>query len=364
MAIEDRLREALAREAERVEAAPMLHRLDAGRESSRSVVRFASLATAAAVLLAVAVAAVLVLRWDRPTVVDPVDRPPKVFHLAAAESLRAGTGDLLVVLPTKDGEGARATVWSATTGRTVELPESRGLPWGAAWSQQLSRDGTHLVRQRWYDNVLEVVDLRAGTVDDLGGITGYCPALSPDSTTVAFVRPSGRDAVLHDLASGLERVVGTTAHSVVTDESDCTDDTFAWAPGGDRIALLSVHDTTVLATNGRAERTIRQAHVTNGSMSWSPDGRRLLLYRRLPGTFVAMTLEDGSVERLVAPPDAVRPVGWSGGRVVWLVGPVGQQRLVLAAPDGADREPWMRLEVGGSPVRTVSWSTRLAGTSR
>jgi hypothetical protein len=365
--IEDQLRDAMARRADEVRPVLMLERLDAARTSAarRRLSRPAVLMTAALVTLVLVAAVLVVAHWDRPTVV-PVDRPPQQLHLSGGETTTPGRVDLAVVLHTRNGEGSRAWLWSARWGsdRGVVLAETPGLPWGAAWTQQLSVDGTRLVRQHWYDNGMELIDLRTGMVDDLGGRQGYCPALAPDNASVAFVRTSGRDAVLLDTRTGRESVIGSTAHDVVTDEADCTDDTFAWSPDGTRVALLAGHDTTVVDTRGRVLQLVRGAHVTNSSMSWSPDGRRVLLYQRLPGRYVAMTLADRSFQVLHPPAGATRPLGWAGSRVVWLAGQAGSQQLIVADVDGSHGRVWCRLELGDRAVRTVQWSNRLAGTSR
>jgi hypothetical protein len=367
MSIETRVREALAATADEVGVVSLLDRLDAGRAgtSGRMPVRRWSLTltAAAAVVLALAAGAVLAARMRGPSVLQPVDRPPKLLRVSGTESLRPGTADLAVVVASTGGEGPRAYLWPRGKQFAVALPESTGLPWGAAWTQQMSLDGSTVVRQKWYDNRLEVVDLRTGQIDEVGGLAGYCPAIAPDNGTVALIEPQGRAAVLVDLGGHARWEVGTTAHDVFTDESDCSDDTFAWSPTGDRLAVLAGHDSTVVDRQGRVQTVLPGLHATNSSMSWSPDGRRLLLYQRLPGRFAVMTLADRTVEPLVAPPDADRPMGWAGDRVVWLVGGTGEQRLVVSRPDGRDAELWTRLDVGDTPVRTVQWSVRLTGTA-
>jgi hypothetical protein len=369
--IEDQLRDAMVARADQARPVPMLQRLDAARAARahgghHALRRPAVLVAAALVSVAlVAVALVAVGRWGRASVVDPVDRPPQHVHLTGGETTTPGRADLTVVLHTRNGEGSRAWLWAADSGsdRAVVLAETPGLPWGAAWTQQLSADGTHLVRQHGYDDGMELIDLRTGTVDDLGGRQGYCPALSPDNATVAFVQPRGRDAVILNTRTRHVLPIGSTAHDVVTDEADCTDDTFAWSPDGTRIALLARHDTTVVDIHGRLVQRIQGAHVTNSSMSWSPDGRRLLMYQRLPGRYVVVSLADRSVEVLPAPVGALRPLGWAGSRVVWLAGRAGDL-LVVADEDGSHSRVWCRLDVADRAVRTVQWSDRLAGTGR
>lgn len=366
--IEEQLRDAMAHRADQVRPVLMLERLDSARASGarRAGSRRPAVLVAAAVVALALVGAVLVMaRWDRPAVVAPVDRPPQQLHFSGAETTTPGRADLAVVLHTRDGEGSRAWLWSAHSGsdQAVVLAETPGLPWGAAWTQQLSVDGTRLVRQHWYDNGMELIDLRTGSVDNLGGRQGYCPALAADDMTVAFVQPRGRDAVLLNTRTGRTRVIGSTAHDVVTDEADCTDDTFAWSPDARQVAILTGHDTTVVDIHGRVLRRILGAHVTNSSMSWSPDGRQVLLYQRLPGRYVAMTLSNQTVQVLTPPPAAVRPLGWSGSLVVWLAGHPGNQRLVVADQDGSQSRVWCRLDLGDRAVRTVQWSDRLAGTA-
>ena len=63
----------------------------------------------------------------------------------------------------------------------------------------------------------------------------------------------------------------------------------------------------------------------------------------------------------VAPPGAVRALGWSGGQVVWLVGEPGAQLLVLADPQARELRTWVELDVGDAPVADVAWSSALSG---
>lgn len=363
--LEDRLREALHDAADQMHPAPMLPRLDAAREHSAgrrlAQPRLVVAATAVLVVLAIVGGMLLVRRADRASVVDPVVRPPKQLQLSPRESARPGRADLAVMVAMVTGEGPRAFVWGEGQSGAVALPESAGQSWGAAWSQQLSLDGTRLVRQRVVDNGLEIVNLRSGRIDKLGGRIGYCPALSPDNGSVAFVQPRGRQAVVLDLGSDRLRVLGDTAHKVVTDEPDCTDNTFAWAPDGQRVVVQIGSDATVVDLQGNAYRVFRGAHVANASMSWSPDGRQLLLYQPVAGRYVTATI-DGPTAVLRRPvADAVRPLGWAGTDVVWLAGPPESARLLTASPAGTRPRLWTEIQLGGRSLRTVVWSTRLAG---
>jgi hypothetical protein len=112
MSIETRVREALAATADEVGVVSLLDRLDAGRAgtSGRMPVRRWSLtlAAAAAVVLALAAGAVLAARMRGPSVLQPVDRPPKLLRVSGTESLRPGTADLAVVVASAGGGGPRS----------------------------------------------------------------------------------------------------------------------------------------------------------------------------------------------------------------------------------------------------------------
>jgi hypothetical protein len=77
--------------------------------------------------------------------------------------------------------------------------------------------------------------------------------------------------------------------------------------------------------------------------------------------FVVRDVTDGSETVLRMPPGALRPLGWAGSRVVWLVGQPGDQRLVTTDQTGAEPRPWMLLDIGQRAVETVGWSSELSG---
>jgi hypothetical protein len=99
-------------------------------------------------------------------------------------------------------------------------------------------------------------------------------------------------------------------------------------------------------------------------MSWSPDGRLLLLYDAGRRQFVARDMEGRADSVLRRPRDAVMPLGWAGSRIVWLAGQVGEQQLITTDGTGGDPSPWIRLETNGLPIESVTWSSDLAGTAR
>ena len=116
----------------------------------------------------------------------------------------------------------------------------------------------------------------------------------------------------------------------------------------------------IVDRRGRPLSRIHGRYVVNGSMSWSPDGRRLLLYDKKSGRFVSRDVADGIEDALHRPAGATRPLGWAGSRIVWHAGAVEAQRLVTT-DDRARPQLWTRLDTNGMPVESITWSAASAG---
>jgi hypothetical protein len=85
------------------------------------------------------------------------------------------------------------------------------------------------------------------------------------------------------------------------------------------------------------------------------------MYHQPSGRFVVARVDGEPESVLAAPRSGGRPLGWAGTRIVWLVGPPGNQRLVTTDRTGADLQPWTRLEIGDRSVASVQWSRALTG---
>jgi Tol biopolymer transport system component len=227
------------------------------------------------------------------------------------------------------------------------------------YARSLSADGTRLVRQydRSQDPRLEVVNLLTGSTNRLGGHRGFCPQISPDNTTVAVIARWTDRLVFLDARTG-RRLPG--GHGPFGDGEECP--VISWSPDGSRLTFGDLTETLVLDRRGREVGRLPGLSAVNASMSWSPDGRSILMYVQPSGRFVVHELDSGAESVLATPRDALRPLGWWGDRVVWLVGPAGgAQRLVSTDRTGHDPRPWMQLEVGDRAVETVQWSRDLTG---
>jgi hypothetical protein len=362
---EDRLRDTLNEMADEVRPVAMLPRLQHRQTRRHTQLRNLRVAAIAAAIIGALVAGSLILlRAGNPRVIEPVDHPPKTIRLVSAETAAPGRTALLLVI----ADNTSTTV--------INEKPAYALPVGghhailvketnpdAVWTDHLSLDGTRLVREVTNrddsgfapSRGMEILDLQTGAVDDVHGATATCPALSPDNRMVAAYRSN--DMILIDVATGGEHPIGLHGAG----RAYCAG-TFAWSPDASRVVGPDDADSVVLDRRGRHRSRLTGVHVANGSMSWSPDGRFLLLYNAGNAQFVVRDMEERTNSGLQRPPDAVRPLGWAGSRIVWLIGQVGDQRLVTTDSSGRDPRLWTRLETDGLPIESVSWSNDLAGT--
>jgi hypothetical protein len=216
-------------------------------------------------------------------------------------------------------------------------------------------DGTRVIRQSHAPR-LEIVNLSSGQTNQLGGFRGYCPQLSPDNRTVLAFDKKTRRLTFLDARSG-ERLPGGRAP--FGDGAGCP--SIAWSPDGKLIVMSYQGETLLLDRRGRTVRRMQDRSPVNGHMSWAPDGQSILMYHQPSGRFVVARLDGEPESVLAAPRSGGRPLGWAGTRIVWLVGPPGNQRLVTTDRTGADLQPWTRLEIGDRSVASVQWSRALTG---
>lgn len=352
---EARLRGLFQEMAEEAQPAAMLGRLDDRAPVARQRRRLVMAGVAAAALVAVAVSTAFV-QSRLSAMPQPADRPPPVFELGNSESARPGTAWMAVTI----GAQNEATVFvtPAGGGAVVSVPPSDGTAAGYL-AQRLSPDGSHLVSVVDFFGIpsrVDVQDLRTGQVVELDE-WGYFAELAPDNRTVAVYLDG--EVRLVDVATG----AGTTVHWVPPYAAyDPIAPGLGWAPDGSRLAAHVADDLAIVDTQGTEQHLFTGVHLTNGSQSWSPDGRSLLVYDSNERSFAVQPVDDGDLVVLTAPSGGLRPLGWAGDRVVWLTGdPGSQQRLVAADVDGSDAETWVRFEVGTAPVESVTWSRALSG---
>lgn len=362
--LEDQVRAALHDMSDEVRPAPLLERLERNSHKAVRRHRLALVSVAAAVVAAVATASVIFPRLDRPSIVEPVDRPPEVFRLSDVTTTRPGRAVMAVTLarpnlatPVDEHEDPLYLL-PATGAAAVHLPGSDRVPY--SWSKAVSADGTRLIRQNvsYADPLMEVVTLETGQVDSVGGWKGYCPQLSPDNATVAaYGQP---DLRLFDVGSGTAR---TLYRVPLTPEFPCGG--LGWSPDGRRLVVRTGSSgSVVIDRQGTVHLDLPRSYAVNNSMSWSPDGRRLLVYDRLDGDIEVVPIDGGQTVVMRRPADAQRPVGWAGARVVWLAGEPGDYRLVTTDQHGENVRVWMRFDIGDRPMWAISWSRDLSGTAR
>jgi hypothetical protein len=361
---EDRLQVALHDLADEVQPARLLDQTPETRPRPRQVRRGLLVAAAAVAALVVGIASAVWLRTDGPHLVEPVQRPPKVFRLSGLTSDSPGRATMAVVLTdSAHSPHGPAYLVPAAGGPVVAIPSSYDL-------QRLSSDGRVLIRQNGgtFAAAFMLVDLASGRAQLLNDDAVHL-ALSPDGSTAAEYTDDA--VVLVDLASGARRVLRRLANPLVAPTfgtgasgTQTVIGSMGWSPDGSLLAVRDGPDTLVLDRHGELRSRLRGAGMVNGSQSWSPDGRAILVYDGQGPSFSARPVDGNRPTVLRAPADAVRPLGWAGSRVVWLTGAAGAQRLVLADESAEHTETWMRFDVGAVPVEGVTWSTDLTGTVR
>jgi hypothetical protein len=213
-----------------------------------------------------------------------------------------------------------------------------------------------------------VVNLLTGRSDTLGGPDSTCSQLSPDNGTVAAWGLHD-DVELIDVRSGTTTVIlpppppPPTPPPTPIVRSGATGNCIglAWSPDSRTLWVRNPSGSALIDRRGRVLIRVPGAHVPNGSMSWSPDGRSTLMYRVRQGQFVIVPTDGGPPTLLRRPPDGVQPLGRAGPRVVWLVGQAGAQSLVTTDRRGEGARTWMRFDVGDQAIEAVSWSRALSG---
>ena len=384
---EDRLQVALHDLAEDTGPAPLARW--AARVPSHPAPRARVLAlplvAAAVVVTLLVVAVVVVVRREPPSVVEPVDQPPRVVRVSGTTSAAPGRSVLAFTLGhLGDGStsptgylvaGSEGSGGSGGSEGAVALPEEQLVQPVANYARpQMSADGHYflvqVVRQPANDHSgrppeMTLVDLETGRRDRLGGAAGFCPELSPDSRSVAFLAGTGVRVL--DVSSRDSRPVSTEVRPDAV--TGCAGG-IGWSPDRRTLAVGrpahlgsgDVDSTRVVTLDGRTVRDLR-GHLVNGSMSWSPDGAALLLYTPQTGRYTVGRPDGSPPTSVTAPADAVGAVGWAGSRVVWLLGGAGAQRLVTTDVEGGDVRPWTVLDVGERPLVSIQWSRDLAGTA-
>lgn len=322
---------------------------------------------AAAVVLVVVAASLAWVRLDGPRIFEPVQQPPKVFRVTGATSTAPGRATMAVSLTDTSAEGAPAYLVASADGAVRKLPASSRLY--PVESQRLAAAGRILVRknQDAVGPAHVLVDLESGRVQPIDDTDALFLTLSSDGRTVAEYTP--RDVRLRSLATGsrhvLRRLATPAGSSVIgTDHpgSSGAIGAIGWSPAGDLLALHDGADTLVVDLRGGLRARLRGARLVNGSQSWSPDATRILVYDGAGARFSVREADGTGTTLLHAPPEALRPMGWSGSRVVWLSGSPGGQRLLTCDLSAQGCRTWMRFDVGTAGVEGVTWSAALAGT--
>lgn len=338
-----------------VRTVPLLPRLEAAaaaRPARRRRRRLVLVAAATAAAVAAALAGIGLLPRD-DDLTQPVTTPPKVFRLAETESATPGPLELVVVITDPVDNATRPSYAVPGAGGgvlRVAVPDEAAQNTGM--DIRLSPDGTRLVYLVHSSNgAITVQDLVTGRSTTAGREVSAFSEVSPDNRTLAVILPDGVD--LRDLETGTSRTLRGL-------QPGADHSRLGWSPEGELLAVDQDTATLVVDLEGGVQARLGTGALVNGSMSWAPDGRSVLLYDAAEGQVVVAGL-DGNRTTVVRPENGVRALGWAGERVVWLVQDGEDQRLVSTDPSGGDATTWMRFEPDAGLVETVLWSDALRG---
>jgi hypothetical protein len=260
-------------------------------------------------------------------------------------------GDVLMAVSVLVG-GDQATavhVVPADGGQEVEVPPADDML--LSGGHRLSRDGRYLVRLctgLGCDAQVQVLDLRTGADRRFEAPLVQSAELSPDGEVLAWAATGSLHLLRTATGEQVERELSGGGPATAV----------GWSPDGRTVAVQTGLDVALFDRAGSETGRLNGLTMTNGGMSWSPDGLSLLGSGTTGGTS-SHPVDGGEATAWAAPEGMVRSVGWAGGRVVWLVGKTGEQSLVLADPSGRDLETWVELDVG-QRVESVVWSDALS----
>lgn len=170
-------------------------------------------------------------------------------------------GEVFAAATTEGGNAARVTATPAVESQVVWSPDSRRLVYVS------NRSGAMNLYSYDFATSAET-RLTTSTAGD------FEPRVSPDGTTVAFIRDA-REVRALDLATKTERVVASALFERPPLNSDRQ---FAWSPDGRWIAYFAVADRlfknvrVVPAAGGESRQVSFLANVGGNTLAWAPDG--------------------------------------------------------------------------------------------
>ena len=161
--------------------------------------------------------------------------------------------------------GARLCAMDVKTGHVRVLHALNDALAGPSWAPASNRIAYADV------GVIVIFDVRTGTVNRISHRYGEHPTWSPDGKQIAFERHLGDD----DVSIWVMAADGTHLRRLTHPSGGATDQRPAWSPDRKQIAFLRAYDVWVVnVETGSERRLVRFADYP----SWSPDGRRLLVW--------------------------------------------------------------------------------------
>ena len=292
-----------------------------------------------------------------------------------------------IVISRPDGSDSRALTDPHQADRPLWSPDGKRIAYMREYPVQIQNPGIYVVRRdgsndrlvgrgfvsAWTrdgrrlllvnDSSFRLLDLASGRIV-FGPIRGRTPALSPDSSSVAFVRDRlDDDGNPYDSVLYVESLDGSAPRPLARAHAADLDLSFdfpVWAPDGKNIFIEQddrVGDVEGsirrIALDGTAGEVLAHERLSNfRNLVVSPDGRRLAF--TTDDGIQTLDLEDGSRQHVPNTPRVgLDQFEWSpDGNWLAYVAPPGERyegRLVAVSPDGSD------LTVVSARAQAVDW---------
>ena len=255
---------------------------------------------------------------------------PPLAYLCA--STPAGDGPSKIVAddgnsvesPAVSSDGTRLAYSYAGQLRVAGIDGSSSRLLGQGEAPAWTSDSTRVVYQHLGDLRIVRIDGSQDTQLTSGPTWDALPAVSPDGTSVAFVRgraaPTGEELVLLSLVDGSERVLLATPLLSGPD----------WSPDGRRIALAVGPSLVTLSASGGDVRTIVNGAVADPA--YSPDGTRIAFER--DGDIWTSATDGSDLVNVTRSPPRERQPAWQNGAAPT---PAGSDRpCAIVGTDGPD----------------------------
>jgi len=246
----------------------------------------------------------------------PPDPAATIDAQIPEKGAQARKGDAVVLVIV---HGAPAT-GTTTGGATVPVPNLRGKTVQGATAALAAAGLVPKVVQRF----------DSSPAGSLAGTTPAAGGTAPRGATVAVASSAGPFGLIFDTPDGLQQINGADGQPAPVPGTKAGDDEATWSADGSGVAFRSGDDIKLLA-GGQPQPLLHRDGYSFHDPTFAPAGRTLAVIRRGPSGDGDLCLV--AIKKRVSPPSCIKDPGTDLGRSVsW--SPDGREILVAAHPKG------------------------------